>query len=206
MPLFIIIRHGQSQWNAENRFTGSADPPLTELGRQEAHQAGILLKADESATRRIDLGFTSVLQRAIETMTIILQEIGCPDLPVERSAALNERSYGDLQGLDKAESEGRFGAEQIFQWRRSYSDQPPNGESLADTHARVVPYFQTSILPHLQAGQSVLVTAHGNSLRALMMELEHISPEDIEKVELATGIPRQYEYNTATNTFRLLPK
>lgn len=206
MPLFVIVRHGQSQWNLENRFTGSADPPLTKLGQEEARQAGLLFKSSEPNTQTFTIGFTSELQRAIETMTIMLQEIGQPDLPIERSAALNERDYGDLQGMNKAQAEAQFGVEQIFQWRRSYADQPPHGESLADTRARVVPYFNAAIVPHLQTGQSVLVVAHGNSLRALLMELESISPEDIEKVELATGIPRQYDYDPSTHTFRLLPK
>jgi 2,3-bisphosphoglycerate-dependent phosphoglycerate mutase len=203
MSLFVIIRHGQSQWNAENRFTGTTDTPLTDLGRHEARQAGDLLKANQPTN--FSIGFTSVLQRAIETMAIILNEIKQTDLPVERSAALNERMYGDLQGLNKAEVEERFGADQLFRWRRGYTDTPPNGESLADTRARVVPYFESAILPHLQAGEDVLVVAHGNSLRALLMELEHISPEDIEKVELATGVPHQYDFDNKTGMFRLLP-
>lgn len=203
MSLFVIVRHGQSQWNAENRFTGTTDTPLTELGRHEAHEAGILLKTHQP---NFSIGFTSILQRAIDTMTIILGEIGQADLPIERSAALNERMYGDLQGMNKDEAQARFGEEQVFRWRRGYADQPPHGESLADTRGRVIPYFTSTILPYLQAGQAVLVVAHGNSLRALLMELEHISPEHIEKIELATGIPRQYEYDQATGTFTLLPK
>lgn len=201
MPLFVIVRHGQSQWNLENRFTGNVDTPLTDLGRHEAREAGVLLKQD-----RFGIGFTSMLQRAIETMDIILQETGQVDLPIERSAALNERMYGDLQGMNKLEAEARFGAEQVFRWRRGYADQPPNGESLADTYNRVVPYFESTILPCLQAGKNVLVAAHGNSLRAMLMRLEGISPEDIEKVELATGIPRQYNFDSATGHFDLLPK
>ena len=204
MPLFVIVRHGQSQWNLENRFTGNVNTPLTELGRHEAREAGALLKAHQPPN--FGIGFTSELQRAIETMALILDEIDQTNLPVERSAALNERMYGDLQGMNKDEAEVRFGAEQVFRWRRGYTDQPPHGESLADTHARVIPYFKSAILPHLQAGQPVLVAAHGNSLRALLMELEHISPEDIEKVELATGIPRQYNYDQTTGAFTLLPK
>lgn len=204
MPLFVIVRHGQSQWNLENRFTGTTDTPLTDLGRHEAREAGALLKVHQPPN--FGIGFTSVLQRAIETMAIILDEIGQTDLPIERSEALNERMYGDLQGMNKLEAEAQFGAEQVFRWRRGYEDQPPNGERLSDTHARVVPYFKTTILPHLQAGQAVLVVAHGNSLRALLMELEHISPADIEKIELATGIPRQYEYDQTTGEFHLLPK
>jgi len=201
MSLFVIVRHGQSQWNLENRFTGNVDTPLTDLGRHEAREAGVLLKDD-----RFDMGFTSVLQRAIETMDIILHEIGQTDLPIERNAALNERMYGDLQGMNKHEAEQRFGAEQVFQWRRSYESQPPNGESLADTYHRVIPYFESAILPCLQANKNVLVVAHGNSLRALLMKLESISPADIEKVELATGIPRQYYYDPATGTFEIRPK
>ncbi len=199
MSLLVIVRHGQSQWNLENRFTGSVDTPLTDLGRHEAREAGTLLK-----NVSFGIGFTSVLQRAIETMDIILHETGQTDLPIERSAALNERMYGDLQGMDKAEAEKRFGAEQVFRWRRGYADQPPGGERLADTYNRTVPYFDATILPCLQAGQNVLVVAHGNSLRALLMRLEGISPEAIETVELATGVPRQYEFDSATGAFRLL--
>lgn len=199
MSLFVIVRHGQSQWNLENRFTGSVDTPLTDLGREEARKAGVLLKAD-----RFGIGFTSVLQRAVETMTILLRETGQPDLPVERDAALNERTYGDLQGMDKTESVLRFGADQVLRWRRGYADQPPNGESLANTQKRVMPYFRSAILPHLQAGEAVLVVAHGNSLRALMMDLEGITPEAIEKIELATGVPRQYNFDAATGRFDLV--
>ncbi|MBN8821907.1 MULTISPECIES: 2,3-bisphosphoglycerate-dependent phosphoglycerate mutase [unclassified Spirosoma] len=204
MPLFVIVRHGQSQWNAENRFTGNTDTPLTDLGRHEAHEAGRLLKSHQPPD--FSIGFTSVLQRAIETMSIILDEIGQADLPIERSAALNERMYGDLQGMNKTEAEERFGADQVFCWRRSYTARPPHGETLEETRTRVVAYFRSTILPHLKANESVLVVAHGNSLRALLMELEHISPEDIEKVELATGVPRQYHYDIETGEFQLLPK
>jgi len=199
MALLVIVRHGQSQWNLENRFTGQTDQPLTELGRYEAREAGTLLKQD-----RFSIGFTSVLQRAIETMRIILNETGQVNLPVERSAALNERMYGELQGMNKAEAGARFGDEQVFRWRRGYADRPPGGESLADTRARVVPYFNTAILPHLQTGENVLIVAHGNSLRALLMELEGISPDNIEQKELATGVPRQYHFEAGT--FTLLPK
>lgn len=199
MPLFVIVRHGQSQWNLENRFTGNVDTPLTDLGRHEAREAGMLLRHD-----RFQIGFTSVLQRAIDTMDIILHETGQTDLLVERSAALNERMYGQLQGLNKAEVEAQYGAEQLFRWRRGYTDKPPGGESLADTHARVIPYFEQAILPHLQTGHDVLVVAHGNSLRALLMRLENSSPEHIERVELATGVPRQYEFDSQAGTFQLL--
>lgn len=195
MSLLVIVRHGQSQWNLENRFTGSVDTPLTDLGRQEAHKAGLLLKDN-----RFGIGFTSVLQRAIETMDIILQETGQSNLPIERNAALNERMYGDLQGKNKTEAEQQFGADQVFRWRRGFADQPPHGESLSDTYNRAVPYFETAILPHLKVGEDVLIVAHGNSLRALMMRLENISPKDIEKVELATGVPRQYHFDAGTFT------
>ncbi|GAB3506346.1 2,3-bisphosphoglycerate-dependent phosphoglycerate mutase [Spirosoma knui] len=201
MSLLILVRHGQSQWNLENRFTGTVDTPLTKLGRHEAREAGVLLKSD-----RFAIGFTSVLQRAIETMDIILHETGQTDLPIERSAALNERMYGDLQGMNKAEAEARFGAEQVFRWRRGYADQPPNGESLADTYHRVVPYFESIILPHLQRQENSLIVAHGNSLRSLVMRLESITPADIERVELATGVPRQYEFDPATGLFQLKPR
>ncbi len=201
MPLLVLVRHGQSQFNLENRFTGSVDTPLTDLGRHEAREAGTLLKND-----RFTIGFTSVLQRAIDTMSIILHETGQTELPVERSAALNERMYGDLQGTNKAEAEDRFGAEQVFRWRRSYDERPPNGESLHDTVDRVVPYFEQTILPHLNRDEAVLIVAHGNSLRALLMRLENISPDHIEKVELATGVPRQYDYDPVTAAFRLLGK
>ena len=196
-----MVRHGQSQWNLENRFTGSVDTPLTKLGRHEAREAGTLLKKDH-----FTIGFTSVLQRAIETMDIILHETGQTDLPIERNAALNERMYGDLQGMNKTEAEQRFGADQVFRWRRGYTDQPPGGESLAEVRERIVPYFNKAILPYLQAAENVLVVAHGNSLRALLMEIEAISPEAIEKIELATGVPRQYDFDPATNEFHLLPK
>ncbi|WP_461097657.1 2,3-bisphosphoglycerate-dependent phosphoglycerate mutase [Spirosoma luteolum] len=196
MALFVIVRHGQSQWNLENRFTGSVDTPLTDQGRQEARQAGDRLRND-----RFSIGFTSVLNRAIETMALILAETGQTDLPIERDAALNERMYGDLQGMHKAEAEQHFGADQVFRWRRGYVDQPPHGESLADTRQRVVPYFQTAILPHLQQNENVLVVAHGNSLRALLMELENLSPDAIEQVELMTGVPHQYDFNPETGVF-----
>ncbi|WP_375446410.1 2,3-diphosphoglycerate-dependent phosphoglycerate mutase [uncultured Fibrella sp.] len=201
MSLFVIVRHGQSQWNLENRFTGNVDTPLTDLGRHEARQAGALLKQD-----RFAIGFTSVLRRAMETMDIILQEISQTDLPLERNAALNERMYGQLQGMNKTEVEAQFGAEQLFHWRRGYADQPPGGESLADTYNRVVPYFESTILPHLHANENVLVVAHGNSLRALMMRLDGITPKGIEQVELATGVPRQYTFDSQSGTFQLLEK
>ena len=199
MALLVIVRHGQSQWNLENRFTGSVDTPLTDHGRQEARRAGVLLH-----TNRFNVGFTSVLQRAIETMAIILDEIKQTDLPLERDAALNERMYGDLQGKNKSEANQQFGMDQVFRWRRGYADTPPGGESLADCRQRVMPYFNQKIMPHLQADENVLVVAHGNSLRALMMDLEKISPEAIEQIELVTGVPRQYHFDPATGNFRVI--
>lgn len=187
MPQLILVRHGQSTYNLENRFTGERDVPLTAKGREEAISAGKRLRSIP-----LTHGFTSVLQRAIDSMTLILQEAGQPDLPVTRDRALNERNYGDLQGLNKAEVARQYGDEQVSLWRRSYSVRPPGGESLEDTAARVIPYYQTKIEPLLRQGQTVLVVAHGNSLRALVMRLEGISPEEIPHMDLPTGTPRMY--------------
>ena len=187
MPLLVLVRHGQSAWNLENRFTGEVDVALTALGRDEAREAGRKLKAVP-----LSQGFTSVLQRAIDTMTLILEEAGCLALPVTRDRALNERNYGQLQGLNKAEVARQYGEEQVAVWRRSYSVRPPGGESLEDTAARVIPYYQQAIMPLLSRGQNILVVAHGNSLRSLMMHLEQISETAIADVNLPTGIPRLY--------------
>jgi 2,3-bisphosphoglycerate-dependent phosphoglycerate mutase len=188
MALLVLVRHGESQWNLDNRFTGWVDVPLTETGRREAHRAGQLLRG-----MRFDRGFTSVLQRAIETLDIILEEIEEPDLPVERDAALNERHYGDLQGLNKAETAAKFGAEQVHIWRRSYDVAPPNGESLKDTAARTLPYFERVIVPRLTAGDHVLVVAHGNSLRSIVMHLDRLSKEQVLELNLATAVPVVYD-------------
>jgi len=187
MPLLVLVRHGQSTWNLENRFTGEEDPPLTPLGQEEARSAGRKLKPI-----RFSRGFTSVLRRAIDTMTLLLETAGYPDLPVTRNRALNERNYGRLQGLNKAEIAKQYGDEQVSVWRRSFSIRPPGGESLADTAARVIPYFQANIEPLLKKGEDILVVAHGNSLRSLLMHLEHISEDDIAHVDLPTGAPRRY--------------
>jgi 2,3-bisphosphoglycerate-dependent phosphoglycerate mutase len=192
MPQLILLRHGQSQWNLENRFTGWVDVDLSDTGREEARSAGERLKG-----AAIDRVFTSVLQRAEKTAAIALQAAGITGVPVERDAALNERHYGELQGLDKAETAKKYGDEQVRLWRRSYDVQPPGGESLKDTVARVMPYWRTKILPVLQQGQSVLVVAHGNSLRALTKELEALSDEQILKVEIATGLPIVYELDAS---------
>ena len=190
MPLLVLVRHGQSIWNLENRFTGETDIPLTEKGREEAKAAGRKLKGLLLAH-----GFTSLLQRAIDTMTLILQETGHTDLPVTRDKALNERNYGQLQGLNKAEVARQYGDEQVAVWRRSFSVRPPGGESLEDTAARVIPYYQRAIEPLLLEGKDILIVAHGNSLRALMMQLEDISPDEIAQVDLPTGTPRLYSFD-----------
>ncbi|MBS1605209.1 MAG: 2,3-diphosphoglycerate-dependent phosphoglycerate mutase [Bacteroidetes bacterium] len=187
MPLLVLVRHGQSTWNEQNRFTGEEDVPLTELGKEEARAAGRKLKGIGFSH-----GFTSVLRRAIDTMELILNTAGYPDLPVTRNRALNERNYGRLQGLNKAEIAKKYGDEQVATWRRSFSVRPPGGESLADTAGRVIPYYQTAIEPLLKNGQNVLIVAHGNSLRSLMMFLENINKEEIAHVDLPTGTPRRY--------------
>lgn len=191
MPLLVIVRHGQSQWNLENKFTGDTDIALTQAGREEAHAAGKKLKSIvfESA-------FTSLLARAQETLNIILEEINQLQIPIVRNSALNERSYGELQGLNKAEMAAKYGAEQIEEWRRGYEIKPPGGESLKETAARVVPFYQLEIEPLLIAGKNVLVVAHGNSLRALMMYLEKLTAETIISVNIPTGIPRVYTFSS----------
>jgi 2,3-bisphosphoglycerate-dependent phosphoglycerate mutase len=188
MADLILLRHGQSQWNLENRFTGWIDVPLSPQGEREAREAGALLRG-----RRIDKVFTSVLRRAIDTATLALAAAGIADVPIERDQALNERMYGDLQGLDKAESAKRWGDAQVKLWRRSYDVRPPGGESLADTAARVLPYWDAHIRPDLLAGKNVLVAAHGNSLRALVMHLDGLAPAQVVELEIPTGRPLLYE-------------
>jgi len=183
----IFVRHGQSQWNLESRFTGWVDIPLTAEGEAEARRAGELLK-----DYQFDCAFTSALSRAQETLRIILEVIGQTDIPIERDSALNERHYGSLQGLNKAETALQFGAEQVHLWRRSYDVRPPNGESLKDTRARVLPYFEMHIKPLVMAGGTILVVAHGNSLRALVMVLDNISEQDIPDLNIPTGAPLRY--------------
>jgi len=188
MPDLILLRHGQSQWNLENRFTGWVDVPLSPKGEEEARAAGMKLRG-----RRIDEVITSVLKRAIDTATLALATAVITDVPIERDAALNERMYGDLQGLNKAEAAQKWGDEQIKIWRRSYDVKPPGGESLADTAARVLPYWEAHILPELKAGRNVLVAAHGNSLRALVMHLDGLTREQVLQLEIPTGVPLLYE-------------
>jgi len=188
MGTIVLVRHGQSQWNLENRFTGWVDVSITEKGAEEAHRAGRELKG-----MTFDQAFTSVLKRAQETLAILLQETGQTGIPVDKDKALNERHYGDLQGLDKAETAKKYGDEQVHIWRRSFDVKPPNGESLKDTAARTLPYFKSKILPAAAAGRNVLVAAHGNSLRAIVMELEKLTPEEIMKVNIDTCRPLYYE-------------
>lgn len=195
MSKLVLVRHGQSQWNLENRFTGWVDVDLTPLGEEEARKAGLQLKAIP-----FDKAYTSALKRAQRTLAIILAEIGQNDLPVERDEALNERHYGDLQGLDKAETAAKFGAEQVHIWRRSYDVPPPNGESLKDTADRTLPYFDRRILPDVRAGKNVLVAAHGNSLRSIVMKLDKLSREEVLQLNLATGVPVIYEWDGQTLT------
>ncbi len=190
MPDLILLRHGQSQWNLENRFTGWVDVPLSARGEEEARAAGEKLRG-----RRIDKLYTSVLKRAVDTARLALEAAGIPEPPTERDAALNERMYGDLQGLDKADAAKRFGDAQVKLWRRSYDVRPPGGESLADTAARVIPYWEARILPDLRAGRNVLVAAHGNSLRALVMHLDGLTREQVLELEIPTGQPLLYEFD-----------
>ncbi len=192
MADLILLRHGQSQWNLENRFTGWVDVPLSPRGEEEARNAGTKL-----AGRRIDQLYTSTLVRAIDTARIAFETAKIANVPTTRDAALNERMYGDLQGLNKAEAAKKFGDAQIHTWRRSYDVRPPGGESLADTAARVIPYWEQHILPDLRAGKNVLIAAHGNSLRALVMHLDGLSRDEVLKLEIPTGSPLLYELDAA---------
>lgn len=188
MGKLVVVRHGQSEWNKQNKFTGWVDVDLAEKGIEEARKAGEKLKG-----MHFDNAFTSDLKRAQRTLDIILKEIGQSDLQVKKDKALNERMYGDLQGLDKDETREKFGEEQVHIWRRSYDIAPPNGESLKDTAERVIPYYEEHIKPLLLKGKNVIVAAHGNSLRALIMHLEKMSGEEIVKVEIPTGQPKVYD-------------
>ncbi len=187
----ILIRHGQSEWNALNQFTGWKDPGLTAKGIEEAHNAGKIINSLEI---NFDLVFTSALIRAQNTAEIILKEIN-QSLPTIKDQALNERNYGDLAGLNKDDARKRWGDEQVHIWRRSYDVSPPGGESLKDTSERVLPFFMKEIHPHVCKGKNVLVAAHGNSLRSLIKFLDNISDEDIVKLEIPTGAPIHYVIN-----------
>lgn len=187
----VLVRHGQSEWNLKNLFTGWRDPDLTEQGFAEAHEAGKVLREEGLI---FDIAFTSVLQRAEKTCQIILDELGQGDLETIHDQALNERNYGDLAGLNKDDARAKWGEEQVHIWRRSYDVPPPGeeGESLRDTGARVWPYYMQEILPRVLSGQTVLVAAHGNSLRSLVMVLDGLSKDEVTKLNLATGVPMIY--------------
>ena len=186
----VLVRHGQSEWNKKNLFTGWKDPNLTDLGIEEAMKAGNLLKERGLA---FDIMFTSDLFRAQETGRIILEQMNLGHIEVIKDQSLNERNYGDLAGLNKDEARVKWGEEQVHIWRRSYDIPPPGGESLKNTAERVLPYFNSEILPRIKESQNILVAAHGNSLRALVMELEKISSDEIVKLEIATGDPLTYK-------------
>ena len=188
----VLVRHGQSEWNAKNLFTGWKDPKLTDLGIQEAIKAGNLL---ETRNLKFDLMFTSDLFRAQETGRLILEQMNHKGIQVIKNQSLNERNYGDLAGLNKDEAREKWGEEQVHIWRRSFDVPPPGGESLKNTAERVLPYFELEIMPKVKEGLNILVAAHGNSLRALVMELEKISSEEIVQLEIATGDPLTYEYS-----------
>jgi 2,3-bisphosphoglycerate-dependent phosphoglycerate mutase len=190
--LLVLVRHGQSEFNLQNLFTGWEDPGLTPQGVEEARLAGRRLRDMGIA---FDRAFTSGLSRAQKTMDLILAELGQSDLAVTRQAALNERNYGDLNGLNKDEARATWGEQQVHLWRRSYDVPPPGGESLKDTLARVLPYYVQAIQPEVLAGRRTLVAAHGNSLRALVMVLEKLSPHEIIERELRTGVPILYRLN-----------
>jgi 2,3-bisphosphoglycerate-dependent phosphoglycerate mutase len=190
--LLVLVRHGESEWNRKNLFTGWKDVDLTEGGVAEARAAGRKLKAQGL---RFDVAFTSALIRADRSLDLMLEELGQSDIPVLRDQALNERDYGDLSGLNKDDARARWGAEQVHIWRRSYDVAPPGGESLKDTAARVLPYYIQEILPRVLRGEHVLISAHGNSLRALVMVLDRLSPSEIVKRELGTGVPMIYRLN-----------
>ena len=186
----ILVRHGQSEWNLKNLFTGWKNPGLTDLGIEEAKKAGQALKARGTVP---DAYFTSALSRAQRTLDLMLEEMGITDLTIVRSHKLNERDYGDLSGLNKDDAREKWGEEQVHIWRRSYDVPPPGGESLKDTAARTLPYYEAEILPLLKSGKTVLVAAHGNSLRALVMAIEGLTPDEILAREIGTGEPTIYK-------------
>jgi 2,3-bisphosphoglycerate-dependent phosphoglycerate mutase len=190
--LLVLVRHGQSEWNLKNLFTGWRDVGLTEKGVAEAHNAGQKLKAEGL---HFDVAFTSELVRAQRTLDIVLAEMGQTNITVIKDQALNERDYGDLSGLNKDDARKKWGEEQVLIWRRSYDVAPPGGESLKDTAARVLPYYIQDILPRVLRGEKVIVAAHGNSLRALIMVLERLSHKEIVSREIATGVPLIYRLN-----------
>jgi 2,3-bisphosphoglycerate-dependent phosphoglycerate mutase len=198
MATLTLVRHGQSQWNLENRFTGWVDVPLTDKGREEAAHAARLLKESGISFTK---AYTSDLDRAQETLTIILDGLGQADIPIVRNAALNERHYGELQGLNKAETAEKYGDEQVHIWRRSYDVPPPgeDGESLKDTAARTLPYFNEFVVGDLKKGETVIVAAHGNSLRSIVMELDKLTREQVLELNIDTGVPIIYSFDDDLN-------
>ena len=194
MSKLVLVRHGQSEWNEQNLFTGWKDPDLTDKGRREAVQAGLNLKAKGL---NFDIAFTSALKRAQNTCALLLENLGQTGLETIRDQALNERDYGDLSGLNKDSAREKWGADQVHVWRRSYDTPPPGGESLKNTADRVLPYFEDHIRPRLLKGENVLVAAHGNSLRALVKVLDELTPEEIIGVEISTGEPMIYTLDAA---------
>ena len=188
----VLVRHGQSEWNAKNLFTGWKDPGLTLIGEKEASNAGILIKEKNIKFSKM---YTSALQRAQITGQMILKGIDQEDIEVIKNQALNERNYGDLAGLNKDDARKEWGEEQVHVWRRSYDIPPPGGESLKNTAERVLPYFNSSILPKLSNGENILVAAHGNSLRSLVMQLDNLSKEDVIALEIPTGAPIIYSFD-----------
>jgi 2,3-bisphosphoglycerate-dependent phosphoglycerate mutase len=191
MSKLVLIRHGESQWNLENRFTGWVDVPLSPKGMEEAKAAGKKL-----AGFTFDRAFSSMLTRANDTLRIILETIGQTTIPIEKDKALNERMYGELQGLNKAETAQKYGDEQVKIWRRSYDVRPPGGESLQDTAERVLPYYDSRIKPCVLKGDTILIAAHGNSLRALVMQLDQLTREQVLELNIPTGAPLLYELDT----------
>ena len=190
MPILILLRHGESQWNLENRFTGWVDVDLSEKGKKEAEAAGKKLEGI-----RIDKAYTSVLKRAVDTFDIAMKAAGKNGIPVVRDPALNERHYGDLQGLNKVETAEKYGDEQVHIWRRSYDVAPPGGESLKDTAARALPYYKEHILKDLKDGKNILIAAHGNSLRSIVMDLDKLTREQVLELNIPTGVPIVYEFD-----------
>ncbi len=194
MGKLVIVRHGQSEWNKANKFTGWVDVGLAEKGVEEAKEAGKKLNG-----LKFDKAFTSALKRAQNTLSLILEQTGQSDLDVQKNEALNERMYGDLQGMDKDEARREFGEEQVHIWRRSFDIAPPGGESLKDTADRVLPYYEKEIVPILKDGKNVIIAAHGNSLRALIMSIEKLGKDEILGVEVPTGKPKMYELDADLN-------
>ena len=190
MGQLILLRHGQSQWNLENRFTGWTDVPLSEQGRKDAAASGRALKGME-----FDEAFVSDLARAQDTLSIVLNAMGHKEIPITKDKALNERHYGDLQGLNKAETVEKFGEEQVKLWRRSYTVQPPNGESLLDCYHRVIPFFEQHVLPQVYAGKSVILAAHGNSLKPIFQYLDHLDEETTAHLEVGLCLPYIYTFD-----------